>query len=327
MVRRDDGGSSTSWTWDTAPNGIGQLARVAASPDGTAREESYDSLGRPSATTTRIGASTLRVLRLYDGFGRLARIVYPRRFLGRAALHRIGPAGLRLRRQRVRGRSGLPSRASRTGAWTASDSPTACGRIGSTSRRPAVSSGSSRATASRRRSSRSVYDWDLRGNLRGRTDQNLAVAETFSYDPVDRLQSATSSQLGALDLRYDAAGNLTFKTGHGAYQYPPPGSPRPHGVLATGDGRRFSYDANGNLLGDGAGRDARLVRPQPAAGGGAVGCRRRVRVPRLRTGGGAADPARDRHVADGQLDATSCSSGSSTKRRPTCARVGSSGAS
>ena len=99
------------------------------------------------------------------------------------------------------------------------------------------------------------YDWDLRGNLRGRTDQKLAVAETFSYDPLDRLQSATSSQLGTLDLRYDAAGNLTYKTGHGAYQYPAPGSPRPHAVLATGDGRRFSYDANGNLLGDGAGRE------------------------------------------------------------------------
>ena len=30
LIRRADGGSSTSWTWDTAPNGIGQLARVAA---------------------------------------------------------------------------------------------------------------------------------------------------------------------------------------------------------------------------------------------------------------------------------------------------------
>ena len=93
------------------------------------------------------------------------------------------------------------------------------------------------------------------GNLRGRTDQNLAVAETFSYDPVDRLEGATSSQLGTLDLRYDAAGNLTYKTGHGAYQYPAPGSPRPHAVLASGDGRRFTYDANGNLLSDRAGRE------------------------------------------------------------------------
>ena len=40
MVRRDDGGSSTTWTWDTAPNGLGRIARVAAQPDGTAREES-----------------------------------------------------------------------------------------------------------------------------------------------------------------------------------------------------------------------------------------------------------------------------------------------
>jgi RHS repeat-associated protein len=40
------------------------------------------------------------------------------------------------------------------------------------------------------------------------------------------------------------------------YRYPAPGGPRPHAVVATsGDGRRFSYDANGNLLGDGPGRE------------------------------------------------------------------------
>src|SRR5262249_18257679 len=82
------------------------------------------------------------------------------------------------------------------------------------------------------------YDSAARGNLRSRADQHLGVAETFGYDELDRLQSATSATLGTLELRYDAAGNLTYKTGHGAYQYPMPGSARPHAVLATSDDGR-----------------------------------------------------------------------------------------
>ena len=254
LVRRDNGGTATTWTWDTAPNGIGRIARVAASPGATVREESYDGLGRPSASTVRLANGSLRLLRLYDGFGRVSRIVYPGGF---SVLQRYAESG---QLASVSGANG-------EGVFWTAESRIADGRVDrerfgnglrtdriyepETGRLERILTGDGSAPAIQSLS----YDWDARGNLRSRADQNLGVAEAFGYDELDRLQGSTSATLGTLELRYDAAGNLTYKTGHGAYQYPVPGSARPHAVLATSDdGRRFSYDADGNLLGDGAGR-------------------------------------------------------------------------
>ena len=254
LVRRETGSSATTWTWDAAPNGVGRLARVAASADGTAREESYDGFGRPSATTIRLAGGALRVLRLYDAHGRVSRVVYPSGF---SVVQRYADSGQLASVSDAKGEGVF---------WTA-ESRIADGRVDrerlgnglrtdrfyepETGRLARIVTGDGNAPAVQSLS----YDWDLRGNLRSRADQNLGIAESFGYDELDRLQGATSSQLGALELRYDAAGNLAYKTGHGAYQYPAAGTARPHAVLATdGDGRRFSYDANGNLLGDGLGR-------------------------------------------------------------------------
>jgi hypothetical protein len=50
---------------------------------------------------------------------------------------------------------------------------------------------------------------------------------------------------------YNAIGNLTFKSDVGAYNYPAPGQPRPHGVTSVTGGSinaTFTYDAKGNLV-------------------------------------------------------------------------------
>ena len=144
------------------------------------------------------------------------------------------------------------------------------------------------------------YDWDLRGNLRSRADQNLAVTETFGYDPSDRLRGATSTQTGTLELRYDATGNLTYKTGHGAYLYPPPGSPRPHAVLATAATDAASPTTRTGICSATApGRTLVWSASNELLAVGQAGSRRQLRVPRLRTRGRAADAARDRHVPTG----------------------------
>jgi hypothetical protein len=51
---------------------------------------------------------------------------------------------------------------------------------------------------------------------------------------------------------YNAIGNLTFKSDVGAYNYPAPGDPRPHGVVSVSGSTinaTFTYDAKGNLTG------------------------------------------------------------------------------
>src|SRR5262249_53692278 len=74
-----DGGQSltTTWTWDTAPNGIGKLQELAG-PEGT-KTYTYNMVGQfPPLTRAVAGKSETLTGRLdYDMFGRVGTITYP----------------------------------------------------------------------------------------------------------------------------------------------------------------------------------------------------------------------------------------------------------
>lgn len=102
------------------------------------------------------------------------------------------------------------------------------------------------------------YTYDEVGNLVTRVQLGTGSSrftEMFTYDELDRVRTARIGTTVA-DFSYDAAGNLTAKTGVGVYTYPSPGanSVRPHAVSGIAGSvmgltnPNFSYDANGNLL-------------------------------------------------------------------------------
>ena len=104
------------------------------------------------------------------------------------------------------------------------------------------------------------YVFDEAGNLRARqrTDgaNGVAASETFGYDPLDRLLSATvlvpAQGYDPESYTYDALGNLQTKAGK-SYKYGTgclAGSrdAGPHAVCQIDDGPTYNYDANGNLL-------------------------------------------------------------------------------
>jgi hypothetical protein len=84
-----------------------------------------------------------------------------------------------------------------------------------------------------------TYTYDLVGKLLTRADANTSLSESFEYDPLNRLTKSTVA-LNPTPLvatfSYNAIGNLTFKSDVGAYSYPPPGDPRPHGVTSISGG-------------------------------------------------------------------------------------------
>ncbi|WP_323002988.1 RHS repeat-associated core domain-containing protein [Denitromonas sp.] len=67
--------SRVTTTWDTAPNGAGQIARLAG-PDATL-DWAYDSLGRVSSQTQTLGTVALTLGTAYDTDGRLQSLTYP----------------------------------------------------------------------------------------------------------------------------------------------------------------------------------------------------------------------------------------------------------
>ena len=99
-----------------------------------------------------------------------------------------------------------------------------------------------------------TYQFDNAGNVRGITDAVNSGTQSFTYDSLNRLVTATGARYGALAYAYDQIGNMTTKEGvtmaYGAV------NSRPHAVLSTSSGLSFTYDASGNMTtrsGSGAG--------------------------------------------------------------------------
>ena len=99
------------------------------------------------------------------------------------------------------------------------------------------------------------YTFDAGGNVTQLTDATHGN-QTFAYDDLDRLTSAThaTSAYPAVSYTYNAIGNMTNNSQLGTYTYPTSGSSsvRPHAVTGAGT-NTYAYDANGNMT-SGAGR-------------------------------------------------------------------------
>jgi YD repeat-containing protein len=90
------------------------------------------------------------------------------------------------------------------------------------------------------------YGYRPAGNIETITDATRPEwTQTFTYDAVDRLETASSIAYGPLAYTYDAHGNR--QTGNGlVYTYD---SANPFRLQTIGGGYSFSYDNNGNLTG------------------------------------------------------------------------------
>lgn len=103
------------------------------------------------------------------------------------------------------------------------------------------------------------YLYDVLGNVLTRSQywedptnlptKRSGFSEEFTYDALNRLETARILGQDQQVFTYNEIGNLTSKTSVGAYTYPNSGanSIRPHAV-STIAGAGFSYDDNGNLL-------------------------------------------------------------------------------
>jgi len=93
------------------------------------------------------------------------------------------------------------------------------------------------------------FGWDQLGNLTQRTDVNQSsLTESFTYDGLNRLTQAQVSGQTAINIAYDAIGNITSKSDVGSYTYGA-GSAGPHAVTSITGTRpgTYAYDANGNM--------------------------------------------------------------------------------
>jgi YD repeat-containing protein len=75
LIRRSEPEGVTTWTYDTALNGVGKLNKVNTSS--VVKEYSYDSFGREIEVKSVIKASNYSIRTQYDIYGRVNAISYP----------------------------------------------------------------------------------------------------------------------------------------------------------------------------------------------------------------------------------------------------------
>lgn len=260
LIKRTEPDLTSTWTWDTATKGKGQLAQVS-STNGFSESYSYDSYGRQIQTTTSkkidpIAQGTTDPDFItkwnYDNAGRMLAFAYPTGFGYRNIYDTNGYL------KEVRNLAG-------TQLYWSADARDARGNVteetlgnGLVTKRAykadtgfieSISTGDAKVQ-------QNTYSFDALGNLTNR-NQNLAgisVNETFSYDNINRLTSVVNQSGGKVTASYDAIGNLTAKSDTGTYNYATGGtSCGVHKVCTIssttgGLNTAFSYDANGNLL-------------------------------------------------------------------------------
>ncbi|MDP2654709.1 MAG: RHS repeat-associated core domain-containing protein [Candidatus Doudnabacteria bacterium] len=89
------------------------------------------------------------------------------------------------------------------------------------------------------------YTYDGVGNIVEIQDAVHTAGQTFAYDALNRLTTATGDGYGSKNYQYDEIGNIIQKDGL-TYTYGQNGA-GPHAVTSLSDGAVFQYDANGNM--------------------------------------------------------------------------------
>jgi RHS repeat-associated protein len=255
------GDGTTTFTWDTAAQGVGKLAE-SRSPDGVQTRYLYDSLSRLRAVSSTLAGASYAVDFTYTQFGRLDELTYPT-VPGRPRLkvkYTYTPRG---------DLQSIQDPVTHRAYWTAQarnprGQPTGdiLGNGVMTTRRyddrGRLRFIDSKAPASAAPLQALEYQYEDNGNMARRYDHARHVLEEFSYDGLDRLIASSLGRGRAKKLEtiygYSDDGNINSQTVVDSpgtsmtYTYGEHGA-GPHavsGVTTGGKAATYAYDPDGN---------------------------------------------------------------------------------
>ncbi len=245
-TQRIEGGLTSTWSFDTATNGVGKMAADSTS-DGAGHTFQYDGLGRPITTTTIVDGNSYAVTTSYDGISRPDLVTYPSGFAVKYVYTSLGYL------------SQIKNNATSASLWTANNADAELQITQETSGNgvainrtfdantgviQTIQAGTANAVANL------SFGFNAVGSLTSRSDLTQGVTETFTYDNMSRLTNYSIAGGSVKTVSYDALGNITSKSDVGIYAYPTAGSARPHaiGSITGAVNTIFTYDANGNMI-------------------------------------------------------------------------------
>jgi len=198
---------------------------------------------------TTIGGTAYTMAAAYDGNSRLTQVTYPSGFAANFAYNNLGYANQLSDggAQAFWTLNSMDAEQHVTLQTSGNGVATTRGFSATNGRLLSVAAGASNAVQNL------SYTYDLLGNPTNRTDNTSNLSESFTYDPLNRLLSATvSSNVAPVkNLTYNAIGNILSKSDLGTYAYAAPGAPLPHAVMSISGSTlstTFTYDPNGSQL-------------------------------------------------------------------------------
>jgi hypothetical protein len=266
MTQRIEPDLSSYWTYDTAANGVGDLASETASgpasPSGQAgvtgytKTYSYDGLGRLSQTMVT------QTLPLVDGSSESIAQTFTYDGAGRLSTFSTPWDGFTTNYNGYGYETGEAQTSTGNALWTATGRDAAGSLTSATYGGSAVTQtltydpNTERTTAINATSGSNTleairYNYDVLGNVTNRltnptVSESAALSEYYTYDGLNRLCTVSTSATGAtlasaaqpcptqpggyagVSATYDAIGDLTSKSDVGAYTYPAAANPPPH---------------------------------------------------------------------------------------------------
>ncbi|MFM9880347.1 MAG: hypothetical protein ACKVOO_08065, partial [Burkholderiaceae bacterium] len=237
MRTRSEPDLISNWVYDACAKGIGKLCQ-ATSDNGYSRSHSYDSLGRAAATSTKLDTTATTSISYEAATGRVTSKTYPTGYVASYQYTALGFV------KSVTGQSATGTQAGPTPqakyeilqinaqgqitqykygnqVTTNKTFDAQTGRLQAiTATKDGLATGGIQ---------QNTYQYDSLSNLTARGDVNSGVQEVFAYDDLNRLVNyqavggAVTSQNPSsnVDVRYDARGNITYKSDVGRYWYDP----------------------------------------------------------------------------------------------------------
>lgn len=218
MTERIQPEDTTTWVFDTAPNGIGALASVS-STSGHAESYSYDIYGRLISKTEIINDSSYKYQYTYQSDGRKASMQYP--------------SGLKIRNEyNAQGYLAEVRNDANNQLYWRADSYNAKGQLlQKTLGNGLVTTYNydnnedwlQQIITSNPNGSNVVqnlsFQFDALGNLTQRRDNKRNLEENISYDNLNRMVQTRIAGIDTLNMQYDILGNITYKSDVGSYFY------------------------------------------------------------------------------------------------------------
>jgi RHS repeat-associated protein len=250
MTKRSEPDLVSQWIFDNCTKGVGKLCQ-STTDNGYSQVTTYDSLGRATAMTTAIDTSYTASV-AYDANGRISRSTYP---TGLAVNYVYTSLGY-LKEVRNATNNALYWQANTMDAQGHLLQQTYGNNVVTQQVFDAASGRLKNIYAGAGNSVQNLsFSYDSIGNLQSRNDANQNLAETFLYDNLNRLTSATVNSNGAgvvtTSYGYDSIGNMTSRSDVGTYTLGTVNA-KPHALaqiaLTAGGKRTYAYDSNGNLM-------------------------------------------------------------------------------